>query len=321
MAYNCYLFGELMPVTPGKLTIKIKGKNTTLVLLNEGEINILKKPGLTEITLPLTFPMLTAGKPPEYYLGLLEKGKTDKEKNTTQFILTRTTPAGRLLFDTNIKVSVEDYSVVENAENGLDLSVEVKLKQYRDYGTKTVQVQTETTHPTTPAKPTNMGGSGGGRSSGGSSTQTKPASTKIAAGDTVRIVGDNAVYGGASAKYGGIKVPTCYKGKWYTVTKVQTNMGTEEALIKELYSWVALIYLEKKGATSGATTASVSTERAATTAPKTTTYTVKSGDTLWGIAKKYYGNGAQYTRIYEANKDKIKNPNLIYVGQVFTIPQ
>jgi len=55
-----------------------------------------------------------------------------------------------------------------------------------------------------------------------------------------------------------------------------------------------------------------------TTTPRT--YTVKAGDCLWNIAKKYYGNGAQYTKIYEANKDKIKNPNLIYVGQVFVIP-
>lgn len=61
-----------------------------------------------------------------------------------------------------------------------------------------------------------------------------------------------------------------------------------------------------------------------TTQPENTnsgkTYTVKSGDCLWKIAKQFYGNGAQYTKIYNANKDKIKNPNLIYVGQVLTIP-
>lgn len=51
------------------------------------------------------------------------------------------------------------------------------------------------------------------------------------------------------------------------------------------------------------------------------TYTVKSGDCLWNIAKKYYGNGAQYTKIYNANKGVIGgNPNLIYPGQVLTIP-
>ena len=50
------------------------------------------------------------------------------------------------------------------------------------------------------------------------------------------------------------------------------------------------------------------------------TYTVKKGDCLWNIAKKFYGNGALYTKIYDANTNKIANPNLIYVGQVFVIP-
>lgn len=56
------------------------------------------------------------------------------------------------------------------------------------------------------------------------------------------------------------------------------------------------------------------------TQAKPKTYTVKSGDCLWNIAKKYYGNGSLYTKIYNANRDKISNPNLIYTGQVLTIP-
>lgn len=50
-------------------------------------------------------------------------------------------------------------------------------------------------------------------------------------------------------------------------------------------------------------------------------YTVVKGDCLWNIAKKFYGSGNQYSRIYNANRDKIKNPNLIYPGQVFIIPK
>lgn len=53
----------------------------------------------------------------------------------------------------------------------------------------------------------------------------------------------------------------------------------------------------------------------------TKTYTVQSGDCLWNIAKKFYGSGSQYTKIYEANKGVIGgNPNLIRPGQVLTIP-
>lgn len=49
-------------------------------------------------------------------------------------------------------------------------------------------------------------------------------------------------------------------------------------------------------------------------------YTVAKDDYLKKIAKQAYGDEAKWDLIYEANSDKIKNPNLIYVGQVLTIP-
>ena len=61
-------------------------------------------------------------------------------------------------------------------------------------------------------------------------------------------------------------------------------------------------------------------QRETTQAPKQSTYTVKSGDCLWNIAKKYLGDGSRYNEIYNLNKDKITNPNLIYAGQVLTLP-
>src|SRR5262249_1426642 len=50
------------------------------------------------------------------------------------------------------------------------------------------------------------------------------------------------------------------------------------------------------------------------------TYTVAAGDSLSKIAKKFYGDGGQWKRIFEANREIIKNPDLIHPGQVLTIP-
>jgi len=51
------------------------------------------------------------------------------------------------------------------------------------------------------------------------------------------------------------------------------------------------------------------------------TYTVAAGDSLSKIAKKVYGDANQWRRIFEANGDKIKNPDLIHPGQVLRIPE
>jgi nucleoid-associated protein YgaU len=51
------------------------------------------------------------------------------------------------------------------------------------------------------------------------------------------------------------------------------------------------------------------------------TYTVKAGDSLSKIAKQFYGDANQYMKIFEANKDKLSDPNKIQPGQQLTIPQ
>ena len=50
------------------------------------------------------------------------------------------------------------------------------------------------------------------------------------------------------------------------------------------------------------------------------TYVVVAGDSLSKIAKRYYGDANQWHRIHEANRDQIKNPDLIHPGQKLTIP-
>jgi len=50
------------------------------------------------------------------------------------------------------------------------------------------------------------------------------------------------------------------------------------------------------------------------------TVTVQPGFTLWRIARENFGHGIMYVQVFEANRDKIRDPDLIYPGQVFTIP-
>jgi nucleoid-associated protein YgaU len=72
-------------------------------------------------------------------------------------------------------------------------------------------------------------------------------------------------------------------------------------------------------------TVSASAAQAATVSGQTQaqggqTYTVKSGDTLSKISKQYYGNANEYMRIFYANRDKLRDPDKIQVGQQLTIP-
>ena len=48
---------------------------------------------------------------------------------------------------------------------------------------------------------------------------------------------------------------------------------------------------------------------------------VQPGNSLWRIARRTLGEGLRYTVIYEANRDRIRDPDLIYPGQIFTVPQ
>ncbi|MEM7597420.1 MAG: LysM peptidoglycan-binding domain-containing protein [Pseudomonadota bacterium] len=49
--------------------------------------------------------------------------------------------------------------------------------------------------------------------------------------------------------------------------------------------------------------------------------TVQTGNTLWAISRERYGEGTAYVRIFEANRDRIRDPDMIFPGQVFSIPQ
>ncbi len=55
--------------------------------------------------------------------------------------------------------------------------------------------------------------------------------------------------------------------------------------------------------------------------PAAGTYTVQKGDSLWSIAQRLYGSGMKYALLFEANRDKVKDPNAIFVGQVLIVPE
>lgn len=224
--YYFYLDKILLPVTPSKLSIKVKNQNKTMIEINEGEINILKKAGLTEIEFEAMIPNVkypfavykSGFQNAKLFLDAFEKLKTNQQP--FQFIISRTYPNGKGLFNTNIKVALEEYNIKEDKREGLDVIVSFKLKQFRDFGTKTCKISFPKTQ--------------------------KPVA----------------------------KTPPPARATVSSPAPKQQNK----------------------------------------------TYTVVRGDCLWNIAKKFYGNGSQYTKIYNANRDKIRNPNLIYPGQVLTIP-
>lgn len=217
--YNFFLDGVQFPVAPKELILKINNKNETLTLIDDGEVNLLKKAGLTEIEFEILLPNVkypfavypNGYQPASYYLNKLEQLKVNQKPFT--FIVNRMKPNGTFLFDTNMLVSLEDYEIQEDAENGFDVIVPIRLKQYRPWGTKILKMQ--------------------------SAPQTQVKSVKV---------------------------------------EKQRDTSTK-------------------------------------TIPKT--YTVKSGDTLWAIAKKELGDGSKYTELAKLNN--IKNPNLIYPGQVLRL--
>jgi nucleoid-associated protein YgaU len=73
-------------------------------------------------------------------------------------------------------------------------------------------------------------------------------------------------------------------------------------------------------AAPAATPASVAPPPSVVVVPSITTTTVTRGDNLWRISRTTYGQGIRYSVIYAANQNQIRNPNLIYPGQIFVLP-
>ncbi|WP_342472174.1 LysM domain-containing protein [Metasolibacillus sp. FSL H7-0170] len=146
--YNFFIDDVQLPIAPASMSMKINNNNQTIVLMNEGEVNILKKPGLTEVDFEILLPNVqypfavypNGFQPAAFYLNKLEKLKISQEP--FPFIVNRMRPDGSLLFDTDndMLFSLEEYTIEEDAENGFDVNVKINLKQWRPYGTNRVDV-------------------------------------------------------------------------------------------------------------------------------------------------------------------------------------
>lgn len=149
--YNFFIGDVQLPIAPPAMSMKVNNKNETILLINEGEVNLLKKAGLTDIEFEVEFPnsqypfaVYPSGfQPASHYLEHLEKLKLSQEP--FQFIVNRLKPDGSLLFDTNITVSLEDYTVDEDAENGFDVKSLIRLKQFKPFGTKKLNIKSTST--------------------------------------------------------------------------------------------------------------------------------------------------------------------------------
>ncbi|WP_455577349.1 hypothetical protein [Anaerosinus sp.] len=163
MAYYFFIGDMMLPVPPAKMNVKVNNKNKTINLINEGEVNIIKAQGLTEISFDARLPnqnypfadydtsfsssltsQLTGSnfsfKKADYFL---DNFKTSKLSNLPVRLIITRMRNWQLLFDTNMLVTLEDYNIDEDADNGFDLIVPLRFKQYRPYGTKECEVTTD----------------------------------------------------------------------------------------------------------------------------------------------------------------------------------
>lgn len=193
--YAFYLDSVQLPVTPSKLSTRIKNQNKTINLISGEEINILKVAGLTDVELTATIPQVrypfavypNGFKDAAFYLEKLEALKLSKKP--FQFIVSRVSPSGKLLFDTNLTVSVEDYSIDEDADNGLDVEISINLKQFVPFGTKKAVIKQAASTGKKTAKVTKKR----------ASTKTTPKTHTVVKGDTLWAICKK--YLGSGTKY------------------------------------------------------------------------------------------------------------------------
>lgn len=129
--------GFTFPLAPSSFKTKVGNKNKTIELVTMGEVNIIKNIGLREFSFKVLFPgnenfaEKTEGgfHEPIYYLSRLREIKAAAKP--IRFMIQRVMPNGSLSFPGDLLVTLEDYTVEENAGEEGDYWVDIKLKEYR----------------------------------------------------------------------------------------------------------------------------------------------------------------------------------------------
>lgn len=100
---------------------------------------------------------------------------------------------------------------------------------------------------------------------------------------------------------------------------VVDNQALVNYIVKDLNGVVGPEYAKPQGRITLEENPKIKEAQTQVVAPPTAMYVVEKGDCLWNIAKRFLGSGSRWMEIYKLNKDIIKNPNLIYVGQVLRV--
>lgn len=228
--YSMYFHGVgigrvMFPITPSKIDIKINGANKTVSLVSGQEINQIKNPKLTDISMTLLLPnqeysfarYLNGYKAANYFLDKLEMFK--KSKRPFKFILNRETPNYVPFYDTNMMMTLENYTITESVENGFDVEVSIKLKHYVSYGTKVVKIDLDGETGTVKAN------------SARDANKEIPSTYTVKQGDTLWAIAKKLLGNGAKcwnlAKLNGISNPNLIKvGQVLKIQDVEATIST-----------------------------------------------------------------------------------------------
>lgn len=146
--YYFYLDNLQIPIPPKSLDITVSNKNETIDLLQTGEVTIPKPLGLTEYSFEILLPnskypfnqsILEKSKKAEYYAKKIVNMKS--AGNPVKFTVVRMKPNGEMLSMVTERVTIEDLETKEDHDYGFDVYMSIKLRQWRDYGTKKLVIE------------------------------------------------------------------------------------------------------------------------------------------------------------------------------------